>query len=108
MTNYVLIHGSWAGGTVWHKLEPLLNAHGRAFAPTLSGFHVGEIAKPEMGLHAHIAEITDLLELKNLENVTLVGHSYGGMVIQGVAERAPERISRLVFLDSFIPEHNQC
>jgi pimeloyl-ACP methyl ester carboxylesterase len=107
MTNFVLVHGSWAGGTVWHKLEPLLAAH-RVFTPTLSGFHVGEIAKPEMGLHAHIAEIADLIERENLENVVLVGHSYGGMVIQGVAERAPNRISRLVFLDAFIPEHNQC
>jgi pimeloyl-ACP methyl ester carboxylesterase len=107
MTNFVLVHGSWAGGTVWHKLEPLLSAH-HVFAPTLSGFHVGEIAKPEMGLQAHIAEITDLLERENLESVVLVGHSYGGMVIQGVAERAPNRISRLVFLDAFIPQDNQC
>jgi pimeloyl-ACP methyl ester carboxylesterase len=107
MTNFVLVHGSWAGGTVWYKLEPLLAAH-RVFTPTLSGFHVGEIATPEMGLQAHIAEITDLLERENLKNVVLVGHSYGGMVIQGVAERSANRISRLVFLDAFIPQHNQC
>jgi pimeloyl-ACP methyl ester carboxylesterase len=106
--NLVLVHGSWAGGTVWHKLEPLLSAHGRVFAPTLKGFHVGEIAKSEMGLQVHIAEITALLEHGNLENVVLIGHSYGGMVIQGVAERLPNRISRLVFLDAFIPEDNQC
>jgi pimeloyl-ACP methyl ester carboxylesterase len=106
--NLVLVHGSWAGGTVWHKLEPLLSAHGRVFAPTLKGFHVGEIAKSEMGLQVHIAEITALLEHENLENVVLVGHSYGGMVIQGVAEHVPNRISRLAFLDAFIPEHNQC
>jgi pimeloyl-ACP methyl ester carboxylesterase len=108
MTNFVLVHGSWAGGTVWHKLEPLLTPHAHVFTPTLSGFDVDEIATPEMGLHLHINEIADLLEHENLENVVLVGHSYGGMVIQGVAERSAERISRLVFLDAFIPEHDQC
>jgi pimeloyl-ACP methyl ester carboxylesterase len=108
MTNFVLIHGSWAGGSVWHKLEPLLEPHGRVFAPTLSGFHVAEIAAPEMGLQAHVEEIINLLERESLENVVLVGHSYGGMVIQGAAERVPERISRLVFLDAFIPKDGQC
>jgi pimeloyl-ACP methyl ester carboxylesterase len=108
MTNFVLIHGSWAGGTVWHKLTLLLESQGRVLAPTLSGFHVGEIARPELGLQAHINELADLLERENLDNVVLVGHSYGGMVIQGVTERVPSRISKLVFLDAFIPEHDQC
>jgi pimeloyl-ACP methyl ester carboxylesterase len=100
MKTFVLVHGSWAGGSVWHKLEPLLEAQDRVFTPTLSGFHVGEIATPDMGLHAHIAEVVNLLEREDLGQVVLVGHSYGGMVIQGVAERVPEKISRLVFLDA--------
>jgi pimeloyl-ACP methyl ester carboxylesterase len=107
MKNFVLVHGSWAGGTVWHKLAPLLAGH-RVFAPTLSGFHVGEIAAPEMGLRRHIDEIILLCEHEDLHDVVLVGHSYGGMVIQGVAERVPYRIATLVFLDAFIPEHDQC
>ncbi len=107
MTNFVLIHGSWAGGSVWHKLSPLLEPHSRVFTPTLCGFHVGEIGAPEMGLRAHIEEMVHLLERESLENVVLVGHSYGGMVIRAVAERVPERVSRLVFLDAFIPQDGQ-
>jgi pimeloyl-ACP methyl ester carboxylesterase len=107
MDNFILVHGSWAGGNVWHKLVPLLEPHARVFAPTLSGFQVGEIAAPECGLTLHIQEIVELIEQHNLENIVLVGHSYGGMVIQGVASRASQHIQELVFLDAFVPQDGQ-
>jgi pimeloyl-ACP methyl ester carboxylesterase len=77
------------------------------FAPTLSGmgerFH---IATPNIGLSVHIQDIANLLEFEDLNNVVLVGHSYTGMVITGVAEKS-SRISKLVYLDAIVPEHGQ-
>jgi pimeloyl-ACP methyl ester carboxylesterase len=107
MDNFILVHGSWAGGSVWHKLIPLLEPHARVFTPTLSGFQVGEMAQPACGLHLHIQEMVELIEREKLENIVLVGHSYGGMVIQGVASRAWRHIQELVFLDAFVPENGQ-
>jgi pimeloyl-ACP methyl ester carboxylesterase len=107
MNNFILVHGSWAGGNVWHKLIPWLEPHARVFAPTLNGFQPGEMAAPESGLALHIQEIVELIERHNLEQVVLVGHSYGGMVIQGVASRAAQHIRELVFLDAFIPQDGQ-
>ena len=105
---FVLVHGSWHGGWCWKKLTPYLVKKGHTcFAPTLSGmgerFH---IATPNMGLSVHIQDIANLLEFEDLNNVVLVGHSYTGMVITGVAEKS-SRISKLVYLDAIVPEHGQ-
>jgi pimeloyl-ACP methyl ester carboxylesterase len=105
---FVLVHGSWHGGWCWKKLTPYLVKKGHmCFAPTLSGmgerFH---IATPNMGLSVHIQDIANLLEFEDLNNVVLVGHSYTGMVITGVAEKS-SRISKLVYLDAIVPEHGQ-
>ncbi|MEV4014119.1 alpha/beta hydrolase [Nonomuraea angiospora] len=107
---YVLVHGSWAGGWIWSRLIPLLKAAGHeAHAPTLPGLaERGDDPRgAEIGLSAHIDDLLGYLERAELEQVTLVGHSYGGMVITGVAGRAPERVSALVYLDAFVPEPGQ-
>lgn len=103
---FVLVHGAWHGGWCWQWLTPRLRAAGHAVvAPTLTG--LGERAHlltPEVDLDTHIRDITALLEYDDLERVVLVGHSYGGMVIAGVAAQVPERVIGLVYLDAFLPE----
>lgn len=106
---FVLVHGAWHGGWCWKKLTPLLRAAGHdVFTPTLTG--VGKRAhllSPQIGLETHIADVSALLEYEDLRNVLLVGHSYGGMVITGVAEVAAPRLSHLLFLDAFVPQNGQ-
>jgi pimeloyl-ACP methyl ester carboxylesterase len=108
MSTSVLVHGSWHGGWCWKKITPHLTKKGHlCFSPTLSGmgerFH---IATPNMGLSVHIQDIVNLLEFEDLKGVILVGHSYTGMVITGVAEIST-RVSKLVYLDAILPEHGQ-
>jgi len=104
--NIVLVHGAWHGGWGWKRLVPLLRRAGHeVFAPTLTG--LGErrhFASPRIDLETHIADVMGVLESEELDGVLLVGHSYGGMVITGVADRAPERVARLVYLDAFVPQ----
>ena len=106
---YVLIHGSFYGGWCWRLVSPLLRAAGHeTFAPTLTG--LAERAHEPYGrisLATHVKEVADLLFYEDLSNVVLVGHSYAGMVITGVAATRPERLSRLVYLDAYIPSPGQ-
>lgn len=106
---FVLVHGAWHGGWAWERTTPYLTSAGYGvFAPDLTGFgEKANLANPDVGLSTHIKDIQTLLEKENLRNVVLVGHSYAGMVIAGVAEKAPERISHLVFLDAFVPKDGQ-
>jgi pimeloyl-ACP methyl ester carboxylesterase len=87
-------------------VEPLLEGAGfRVLRPTMTG--LGErvhLAAAEIGLSTHIEDIVKVFEFEDLHEVVLVGHSYGGMVIAGVAERVPERIARLVYFDAIVPE----
>lgn len=103
---FVLVHGAWHGGWCWKKLTPILRAAGHeVYAPTLTG--LGERAHlltPQVGLDTHVADIVALLEYEDLQDVILVGHSYGGMVIAGVAAQASERLAHLIYLDAFLPE----
>src|SRR6476660_1698835 len=97
MTAFVLVHGAWHGGWCWKRVTPLLRAAGHeVFAPTLTG--LGErahLASRGINLDTHINDVVMLMEAEELEDVVLVGHSYAGMVITGVADRAPQRIRRL-------------
>jgi len=103
---YVLVHGAWHGGWCWAKVARLLrDAAQDVYTPTLTG--LGErahLARPEVDLETHIQDVVAVLESEELRGVTLVGHSYGGMVISGVAARVTGRISHLVYLDAFVPE----
>jgi pimeloyl-ACP methyl ester carboxylesterase len=103
---FVLVHGAWLGGWCWKKVTPLLRAAGHeVFAPTLTG--MGErshLFSSEVGLDTHVEDIVAVLEYEDLTDVILVGHSYAGMVIAGVAQRVAHRLAELVYLDSFLPE----
>lgn len=103
---YVLVHGAWHGGWCWAKVARLLrDAAQDVYTPTLTG--LGErahLARPEIDLETHIQDVVAVLDAEELRQVTLVGHSYGGMVITGVAARAAARIGHLVYLDAFVPE----
>jgi pimeloyl-ACP methyl ester carboxylesterase len=103
---YVLVHGAWHGGWCWAKVARLLrDAAQEVYTPTLTG--LGErahLARPEIDLETHIQDVVALLEAEELRQVTLVGHSYGGMVISGVAARTTGRIAQLVYLDAIVPE----
>ncbi len=109
MATYVLVHGVWHGGWCWKKVMPRLRSAGHeVYAPTLTG--LGErvhLLSPAVGLETHIQDVLGVLHYEDLRQVVLVGHSYGGMVITGVADRAAERVAQLVFLDAFVPEDGQ-
>jgi pimeloyl-ACP methyl ester carboxylesterase len=105
-STYVLVHGAWHGGWCWKKVVPALRAAGHAvYTPTLTG--LGErahLANPAIDLATHIADVVNLLETEELSEVVLLGHSYGGMVVTGVADRAAARLRRVIYLDAFLPE----
>ncbi|MGW5359395.1 alpha/beta fold hydrolase [Actinopolymorpha pittospori] len=109
MTSFVLIHGAWCGGWVWKHVASALRAPGNdVWTPTLTG--LGErahLASPQVGLATHVDDVVRMLEYEDLTDVVLVGHSYGGMVVTGVCDRVPERISQLVYLDGFVPRDGQ-
>ncbi|MBX3498182.1 MAG: alpha/beta fold hydrolase [Alphaproteobacteria bacterium] len=106
---FVLIHGAWHGAWCWQLLTPLLEARGHeVIAPTLAGMgeRAGELSA-DITLDTHIDEVVDLLDRRRVQNAVLVGHSYAGVVISGVADRVPHRLRRLVFLDAVIVENGQ-
>ena len=109
MATFVLVHGGCVGGWSWKRVSPFLRAAGHdVYAPTLTG--LGErvhLASPEVGLETHIQDIVNVLEYEDLHDVILVGHSYGGQVITGVADRAPQRLAHLVYLDACAPQPGQ-
>jgi pimeloyl-ACP methyl ester carboxylesterase len=107
---FVLVHGAWHGGWCWRLVAPLLRKSGHdVYAPSLTG--LGErkhLASASIDLETHIEDVVQLLDMEDLRQVVLVGHSYGGMVITGVADRMAWRLSRLVYLDAFVPESGRC
>jgi pimeloyl-ACP methyl ester carboxylesterase len=106
---FVLVHGAWHGGWCWRPLVQELEAKGhRASAPTLTG--LGERAhllSATVDLDTHITDIVDHVATEDLHDIVLVGHSYGGFVIRGVAERLAGSISNIVYLDAFVPKNGQ-
>src|SRR3712207_5745958 len=109
MTTYVLVHGAWHGGWCWKKVVPLLRTAGHeVYTPTLTG--LGERAhllSPTITLDTHILDVVNVLEYEELLDVVLVGHSYAGAVISGVADRAPTQVAQLVYLDAFVPRDGE-
>lgn len=105
MIPFVLVHGAWQGNWVWERVADRLRAAGhRVYTPSLTG--LGErahLAKPEIDLETHIADVIGVIEHHELDGIVLCGHSYGGMVVAGAADRLHQRIKSLVFLDAFIP-----
>jgi pimeloyl-ACP methyl ester carboxylesterase len=106
---FVLVHGTGHGGWCWQKVTPLLRAAGsEAFAPTLSGLgDRSHLADRGIDLSMHIREVAELMFYEDISDVVLVGHSYAGMVITGVASTAPERLKQLIYLDAYLPDEGQ-
>jgi len=109
MATIVLAHGAWSAAWAWKKMRPSFRAAGHEFfSPTYTG--LGErahLAHPEIDLGTHIQDVMAVLEFEDLKDVTLLGHSYGGMVATGVADRMRDRIARVVYIDAFAPRDGE-
>lgn len=101
----VIVHGAWGGGWAFRDVEKKLEARGfDVYRPTLTGQGGrAHLASPDVNLDTHITDIVSVLRYEELTDVVLVGHSYGGYVVTGVADREPERIRKLIYLDAMIP-----
>jgi pimeloyl-ACP methyl ester carboxylesterase len=106
---FVLVHGAWHGGWCWQRVTPLLAAEGHAVhAPTLTGLgDRAHLARADVNLDTHIQDIVALLEMEDLNDVTLVGHSSSGFAITGAADRAKARLRNLIYLDAWVPENGK-
>jgi pimeloyl-ACP methyl ester carboxylesterase len=107
MANYVLVHGAWHGGWCYRDTAAALRKAGHTVhAPTHTG--VGQrahLASANITLDTHIRDVVGCIESEEVDDVILVGHSYGGMVITGVADRLGAKVKSLVYLDAFVPQH---
>lgn len=105
MTTYVLVHGAWGGAFTWRLVRPLLREVGHeVFTPTLTG--LGErvhLAHPGVGLSTHALDVANTMAYEDLDDVVLVGYSYGGMVVTAALQHVVERVRHLVYLDAFVP-----
>lgn len=106
-STFVLVHGAWHGGWGWVRLAELLHRQGHVvFTPTLTG--LGErshLMSASVNATTHITDVVNLIHYERLSDIVLVGHSYGGCVVSGVAEVVPDKIASIVFLDAFIPDN---
>ncbi len=109
MTTFVLVHGAWHGSWCWKRVRKELQTEGHdVFTPTLTGVaERSHLISPQVNLDTHVADVVNLIRWEELTDVVLCGHSYGGCVITGVADRIPERLRALVYLDAFILENGQ-
>jgi pimeloyl-ACP methyl ester carboxylesterase len=109
LATFVLVHGAWHGAWCWRRVARLLARDGHdVFTPTLTG--LGErshLLSPDIDLDTHILDVANEIKWQELKDVVLVGHSYGGMVISGVAERAGKAIAAFVMLDAFFSENGE-
>lgn len=109
MASFVLVHGAWHGSWCWKRVRQRLQAQGHeVFTPTLTGVaERSHLLSREVNLETHILDIMNLIRWEELTDIVLCGHSYGGCVISGVADRIPEHIRSLVYLDAFVPEDGE-
>ncbi len=109
MSTYVLVHGAWHGGWCYKRVAQMLRKAGHeVYTPTLTG--LGErshLMSPAVTLETHVQDIVNVIRWEELSDVVLAGHSYGGMVITGVADKIPDKIRSLVYLDAFVPASGQ-
>ena len=109
MATFLVAHGAWSAGWSWKKMRPLLREHGHELlTPSYTG--LGErshLAGKDVDLEAHIADLLAVIRYEDPKDPVLIGHSYGGMVATGVADRVPDCLSRLVYLDAFVPRDGQ-
>jgi pimeloyl-ACP methyl ester carboxylesterase len=106
---FLVCHGAWSAGWAWKKMHPLMQAAGhRLITPSYTG--LGErshLANPSIDLEAHIQDVLNVIHYEALGDIVLLGHSYGGMVATGVADRARDRVTQLIYLDAFVPRDGQ-
>src|SRR5947207_10582137 len=106
---FLVCHGAWSAGWAWKKMHPLMQAAGhRLLTPTYTG--LGErahLAHPGIDLDAHIEDMLNVIKYEDLRDIVLIGHSYGGMVATGVADRARDKVRQMIYLDAFVPEDGQ-
>jgi pimeloyl-ACP methyl ester carboxylesterase len=109
VSTFVLVHPAWFGGWCWKKIALPLRARGHdVHTPTLTGLgDRAHLAAPGVGLGTHVDDVVNLLTFEDLDDVTLVGNSSAGTVITAVADRIPERVSRVIYLDAFVPSDGQ-
>lgn len=102
---FVLVHGAWHGGWCWRRVTDILMARGhRVLSPSLTGLgDRAHLFSKEISLQTHVEDILSVIETEELSDFVLVGHSYGGFVISGVADTLRERVSRYVYLDGSVP-----
>lgn len=109
MTTFVLVHGACLGAWCWSRVAKLLTAkQHNVVAPTLTG--LGErshLLNADIDLDTHILDVANVMKWQELRDVVLVGHSYGGMVVSGVAESMEKSIASIVLLDAFLPSDRQ-
>jgi pimeloyl-ACP methyl ester carboxylesterase len=109
MTTYVLVHGAWGGAQTWRTVRPLLWAAGHhVFTPSLTG--IGErahLTSPQIGLSTHVDDVVATIHYEGLDDIVLLGFSYGGMVVTGALEHVADRVRELVYLDAFVPADGQ-
>jgi pimeloyl-ACP methyl ester carboxylesterase len=105
MADFVLVHGAWHGAWCWQRIvEPLWRSGHRAFAVTLTGSgERAHLLAPTITLQTHVADVASVIEAEELLDPIVVGHSYAGMVITGVAERLAARLRHLVYVDAVVP-----
>ena len=109
MSTFLLVHGAWHSGRCWERVAPLLEAAGhRVFAPSLTGYgDKAHLLGPEVGLDTHVDDVVRVITEEDLSDVILVGHSYAGLVVSSAANRIPERIAHLVYLDAMVPDDGE-
>lgn len=109
MATFVLVHGAWHGGWCWRRVADRLRAAGHdVYTPTLTGLaDRSHLLSPSVRLQTHILDVANLLSWEDLESVVLCGHSYGGMVITGAADREASRIKSLVYVDAYVPSDGE-
>ena len=105
----VIVHGAWGGSWAFKEVAGILSKQGyTVYRPSLTG--LGErvhLGGPDVNLTTHINDVVNTFLFEELDNVILIGHSYGGMVITGVQDRIPDRIKHLIYLDAFLPENGE-
>lgn len=108
-TTVLVAHGAWSAGWVWRKMHPLMAANGhRLITPTYTG--LGErahLSTPAVDLETHVQDMLGVIQTEELKDIVLIAHSYGGMVGTVVADRVPQLIRKLVYLDAFAPRDGQ-
>ena len=109
MATFVVVHGGFGGSWEWTPVAALLRAHGNeTFTPTLTG--MGErahLAAPDVGLSTHVKDLVGVLEMEDLRHVALCAHSYGGIPVTAAADRVPERVGLIIYIDALVPRDGQ-